>query len=381
MTRFPKWCAAVLVAAALAAVAGCEKRPTGLDPNPNAPEGVSNPNARLLAYRNSPLRYMVRDYASTNVDSFVGTTTAFPGSPTMPLITIVDGTPANSFELYRRAGSGKFERTSDYTLQSTFKYVSAGYETFFSTDPAPGSYAPPSYLARGLVDGVASHLSPISNEGRITTSPGPLAPILYNGDLQPLDSLFVISWVGVPNATGYWIHIYEKPISALERLFSALPAPISSTTAGDILIGYRAGNNPGGSVQFRLGDPTLLTLKSRPPLLGHDYQVRVSAVDETGHIIAQTPGDLDSMSLTPDMAQLAPAQFSADKTKIFFSLGGTRVARRRLQQRGPADAAALSAPAEEPLPPSGPLVHHNPFVRTLYLGPLQAQSSARRSRH
>jgi len=84
----------------------------------------------------------------------------------------------------------------------------------------------------------------------------------------------------------------------------------------------------GGSNTFRLGDPTLLTLKSTPPLLGHDYLVRITGVDATGQVIAQTPGDLDSMNLSADLAYLLGPTMRIDKAKLFFSLGGTKVTRR-----------------------------------------------------
>ncbi len=342
MTRFSKWFTVLAALMALAAAAGCEKRPTGFDPNPNTPEGIAAANARLVSYRNTGLRVMVRDYASTNIDSVVTAAYAFAGSSTMPLLLLLDGTPANSFEMYRRDDAGRFERTSDFALPSTFKYVNASYESFFTTDPSPSGYAPSSYMARGLVDGIASHQSPLSNEGKLTQTG--LLPITYNGSLQPLDSLFTVSWVGVPGAVGYWLHIYEKPIAGFERMISSLPAPIAYVTAGDLLIAYRKGNAPGASVQFQLGDTTLLTLKSRAPLLAHDYIVRVTGVDATGHVIAQTVGDLDSLGLSADLAFLSPPTFSVDKTKVFFSLGGTKVTRRTLN-RGPADATAEPTPA------------------------------------
>lgn len=366
MTRFRRWFAVALALGALVLAAGCEKRPTGFDPTPGTPEGTPSDNARLLVYRNSPLRVVVRDYASTNIDSVEVGAQAFGGSAIMPLLLLLDGTPANSFEMYRRSGTGAFERTSDFTLQSAVKFVKAGFEAFFTTDPAPGSYSPPSYLGRGLVDGIATHSSPLSNEGRLAAPD--VQPIIYNGDKQPFDSLFVVSWVGAPGAVGYWVHIYEKPIAGGGRLVSSLPAPIAYVTAGDLLIAYRAGNNPGGSVQFRLGDPGLLTLKSTAPLLGHDYQVRISGVDVNGQVIAQTPGDLDSVSLSADIAYLAPPSFIPEKTKVFFSLGSTKVARRRpLHVTAGDDAAAPPAPGVDPT-----LERNVPQVRFPYTRPWSA---------
>ena len=364
----------MMVLAALVLTAGCEKRPTGYDPNPNSPEGVPAADARLLSYRNSALRVLVRDYASTNIDSVAVGAQAFAGPSSMPLLLLLDGTPANSFELYRRSGSGKFDRTTDYALQSVFKFVIAGYEMFFSTYPAPGSYAPPSYLARGLVDGVASHQSPLSNESRLTAPD--LLPILYNGDLQPLDSLFVVSWVGVPGAVGYWVHIYEKPIPGGQRLVSSLPSPIAYVTAADEFLGYRPGNNPGGSVQFRLGDTSLLTLRYTPPLIGHDYLVRVSGVNADGQVIAQTRGNLDSLALSGDLAFLAPPSYSPEKTKLFFSLGGTKVARRTLTHLTDGDAAQEPAPAVNVT-----LERHNPLVQFPYIGPFRPLNPLRRAGH
>ena len=340
MTRYLRKSAVLAALLALVAAAGCETRPTGLDPNPDRPEGVPTANARLLSYRNYGLRVMLRDYGSANIDSVVLSATALPGSSQMPLLLIMDGTAANTFEMYRRDNGGKYERTSDATLPSRFKYINAGYEEFFTPDPAPSGFAPSSYLARGLVNGDATHSSPLSNEGQITQTA--LEPITYSGELFPLDSLFRVSWVGVPNAVGYWIHIYEKPIAGFERLLSSYPAPIAYETAGDLLIAFRPGNAPGGTLTFRMGTyPDMLVLKSGPPLLGHEYQIRVSGVDATGQVIAQTPGDLDSLGLSSDLAYLMPPSFHADKTKLFFSLGGTKVARRA--PLGPAGIAAGDA--------------------------------------
>jgi hypothetical protein len=373
MTRFSRILAAALAVVSLVLAAGCEQRPTGYDPNPNSPEGVPTAAAQLLAYRNAGLRVLARDYQSANIDSAESFAQAFPGPTTMPLLLLLDGTPANTFELYRINGGGKFERTADYPLQSIFKYVNAGYESFFSTDPSPGTYAPPSYLARGLVNGVASHQSPLSNEGRLTGSG--VLPITYNGDLQPIDSLFTVSWVGVPGAVGYWVHIYEKPTPGAQRLESSLPAPIAYITAGDEFIGYRAGNNPGGSVQFKLGDTSLLTLKYIPALLGHDYFVRVTGIDATGQVIAQTPGNLDSLAMSADLAYLAPPTYSPDKTKLYFSLGGTKVARRALTPRiTDGDGAQGAAPAMNLT-----VVRHNPLIQSPYVGPFRSLTPLRRA--
>jgi len=367
MTRFSRILAAATVLVVLGLAAGCEKRPTGYDPNPNAPEGVPAADARLVASRNAALRVLVRDYASVNIDSVEVGVQAFPGATTMPLLLLLDGTQANSFELYRRNGGGAFERTADYELQSTFKYINAGYEQFFTTDPSPSSFAPPTYEARGLLNSVASHASPLSNEGRLAVPD--VAPITYNGDLQPLDSLFVVSWVGIPNAVGYWVHIYEKPIAGGDRLTSSLPSPIAYVTAADEFIGFRAGNNPGGSVQFRLGDTSLLTLKYVPVLLGHEYYVRVSGVSADGQVIGQTPGNLDSVAMSPDLAHLAPPEYSLDKTKLFFSLGGTKVARRAVTPR----LTDGESPAEpEPTMDVTTLERHNPLVRFPYAGPYRS---------
>ena len=357
MTRLAKWTTPALLIGALALAAGCETRPTGYDPNPNSPEGVTTPDARLVAYRNQALRVMIRDYASTNIDSVVVGVQAFAGPTTMPLLLLFDGTQSNQFEMYRRDGGGKFQRTTDFDLDSHFKYVSAGIESYFTTDPEPGSYAPPTYLARGVLNGVATHKSPLSNEAMMLQTD--LPPVTYNGELHPTDSLFTLSWVGVSGAIGYWIHAYEKPIAAGQRVTCSIPGPLSYLTAGDLLIGYYDGNNPGGSVQYRLGSPGLLTLRYNAPLLGRDYFIRITAVDATGQVIAQTPGDLDSLSITADLAYLAPPEYSPDKTKLFFSLGGPKVT-RRLAGHGPALVGGSVPPAGDPFAgaPMGPPERH-----------------------
>jgi hypothetical protein len=358
MTRFTKWWFVALLAGALALAAGCEKRPTGLDPDPNRPEGVTTSQAMLVGYRNQALRVMIRDYASTNIDSVVVGVSAFPGPATMPLLLLFDATQSNQFEMYRRDSGGRFQRTTDFDLDSHFKYVSAGVETYFTTDPAPGTHQPPTYLGRGVLNGIVTHESPLTNEALLTQTD--LPPITYNGQLFPTDSLFTISWVAVDGAAGYWIHAYEKPIAASQRMTCSLPAPLSYLTAGDMLIGYMNGNNPGGTMQYKLGSPGLLTLRYNPPILGTPYFVRITAVDATGQVIAQTPGDLDSLNITADLAYLAPPEFSPDKTKMFFSIGGPAVQRRKLGNAPALVAGPSGSPGTEaPTPmPSGTLERH-----------------------
>src|SRR5262249_38541445 len=150
------------------------------------------------------------------------------------LLLLFDGTVANTFEMYRRDAGGNFIRTTDFDITSHFKYIDAGYETFFTTDPTPGSFTPSTYLARGLLNGVATHESPLSNGSRMPATD--LPPIIYNGELNPLDSLFTLSWVGVPGAVGYWLHVYQKPIPSGQRVTSSFAAPLSYKVASDLLI-------------------------------------------------------------------------------------------------------------------------------------------------
>jgi len=363
MTRFPKWWIPALLLGTLALAGACEKQPTGYDPDPNRPEGVTTTQAKLVAYRNQALRVMIRDYASTNIDSVVVGVSAFPGATTMPLLLLFDQTQSNQFEIYRRDGGGRFQRTTDFDLDSHFKYISAGVETYFTTDPQPGSYQQPTYLGRGVLNGIAKHQSPLSNEAHMLQTD--LPPILYNGELFPLDSLFTLSWVAVNGAAGYWIHAYERPIAAGQRLTSSIPAPLSYQVSSDLLIGYLDGNNPGGAMTYKLGSPGLLTLKSTAPLLGHEYVVRITAVDPTGQVIAQTPGDLDSTAMSADLAFLAPPEFSPDKSKVFFSLGGPKVTRRSLNH-GP---ALLAGPEASMAAPSGPGERHIANVTFPFMTP------------
>ena len=371
MTRSRKWFRAVLALAALMLAAGCEKRPTGFDPNPSRPEGVTSADVKLVTFRNAALRVLVRDYASPNIDSVSVGALAFDGPESMPLLLVFDGTPSNSFELFRRDDGGRFQRTTDFPIQSHFKFVNEGFEEFFTPDVAPSHYAPATYLARGLLDGLSTHASPLSNES-VMASAG-VVPITYNGDLQPLDSLFTIAWIGVPGAVGYWIHAFEKPIAGAQRLLSALPSPVAYFTTGDLLIGFYAGNNPGGTISYRLGQP-LFTLKSRAPLLGHDYYIRVSGVDATGQVIAQTVGDLDSLSLSADLAFLAPPSFTAEKTKVYFSIGGTKVARRALPH-GPASVISGEPGDASPV---GTLERHVADLHFPVIRPIQTYSRVTR---
>jgi hypothetical protein len=364
MTRSRKWFSAVLALAALMLAAGCEKRPTGFDPNPNMPEGATSADVKLVTYRNVAWPVLVLDTESGNTQ-LVGAS-AFDGPEDTPLLLVLDGTPSNTFEMYRRDDGGRFVRTTDFLIQSKFKFVNFGFEEFFSPDLTPSHYSPPTYLARGLLDGVATHASPLSNESRMGNAVPDFLPITYNGNLQPLDSLFTISWIGVPGAVGYWIHVFELPIPSAHALLASLPAPLAYKTAGDLLIGFYAGNNPGGSIQYRLGDP-LFRLKMERPLLGHDYYVRITGVDESGQVVAQTAGDLANVALTADLASLLPPDFPPDKSRLFFFTGGARVTRRHLS-RG--DASVIAGGTGE----SATAVSHIADLRFPVIRPLSRRS-------
>ena len=155
MTRFSRILAAALAVVSLALAAGCEKRPTGYDPNPNSPEGVPAVDARLLAYRNA-VRCGVT--TPTPIDS-AGSRRRSPARRPCRCCCCSTG------RQHVRALPSQWRGTSSargLRAAGVFKYVNAGYE-FSSAPTLPGSAHRHRTWRAGRGRG-ATPESPLSNE-------------------------------------------------------------------------------------------------------------------------------------------------------------------------------------------------------------------------
>ncbi len=280
---------AVLALAAAALAAGCAKKVTSVDAGFTQLEGRPDPRALIMVYPElTPASALWRDYG----DKGVGT----PGSigfgvdvkldssaarPTGSLhVLLLDGTPANGYELYRTAANGGLQRIGDFVIDPALKWLDTQWEVYSEDVAQPSGYVP-TYIGRGLLSGVAGRASPLTNP--TTPSPVLLTPnIMYTDSLTPADSLFRMSWTAVPGSAGYWLQVYQfSPRATIdEQMRSGQPAPIWDGNVTNAFVGYVAAP----ATSYRLGDPGALVLKYVPPVHNRQYRVRITGVDSEGRI-------------------------------------------------------------------------------------------------
>jgi hypothetical protein len=123
------------------------------------------------------------------------------------------------------------------------------------------------------------------------------------GGVEPLDSLFVMSWNTVPNAVAYYIHVYQESASLTdldEKIASGMPAPLFIGRSLDILVAHMPAPNPQPpSLSFQMPTPTghpteARVMTVRQTRFGQDYFVRIAAVDALGQLIAYTYGSFST---------------------------------------------------------------------------------------
>ncbi len=313
---------AVLALVALV-VAGCAKKLVTTDPNyvldstfVNNPahggvEGLYSDHAQLVVFPDVALSMdTLYDKAPIGVkgpeDSLV-TTWTFPLSPAdLPGHTftnwmipytpgavhgmIFDSTAANAYQVLRRESNGGFAQLKDYVLPPVSRMLGSQWDIFAFDDPRPSSFHPPTYVGRGVVSGVVSKTSPLTNLGKLT-SPD-VADIAYLGNRTPADSNVVMRWQPVDGAVGYWIQVYQFLTGASEetRFLASRPATFLTSSVRSQFVAYL----PGGLTEYQLGQPYppgMVVLTRTPLLMNREYFIRISAMNAQGQMIAMTRGD------------------------------------------------------------------------------------------
>jgi hypothetical protein len=279
--------AAALVLGALA-LAGCADKVTNVDAGYTAPEGRADANARLVVYPDAPI--VVETFTDLLPDGpdpgdeLQGTESRYVAQGSLHGM-IVDGTAASGYQVLRREANGGYAQLEDYTLNPVARFFDSHWELYAFTDARPSGFSPPSYLGRGVVSGVVTPLSPLTNPGLVGGSD--VADLTYTGEAFPPDSNITMTWNEVPGAVGYWIQIYQFMGGTQEKLLSAQPAPFVFADARNFFVGYVAA--PAGS--YTLNQPGATVLFQRGLLPGSEYFVRISAVNGQGRLIAFTYGD------------------------------------------------------------------------------------------
>lgn len=283
---------AVLGIAALA-LAGCSKKITRVDSAYTQPEGTPSADARLVIYPDVPVQIEVwGDVLPPGrgpEDTIQTVELRYLSGPGTIHGTIFDGTPASGYQVMRRESNGGFLAIEDFVLPPIRRWLQSQWEAYQFTDADPSGFSPATYLGRGVVAGVVTQSSPLTNRGLLTS--GTVDTLRYLGNRAPLDSLITMKWQPVAGAVGYWMQIYQLIGSNAEKLLSASPAPISTVKTRENFVGYIAA--PADS--FKIGQTTAQIFTYVPLISGIEYFVRVSAVDSQGRMIAFTYGDEETL--------------------------------------------------------------------------------------
>ena len=285
--------ATTLVALA-ATAASCSRHVTSTDASYTQVEGQLNANARLVGWRAESFKVFTYRDTSFGDDTkriYVGTDIIEVVPPGTLRIQLLDGTDASGYQIFSRDANGGFRNRLDHVLTSPRKWTESNWELYPFDDTTPGSFSPATYVGRGLVAGTATPQSPLSNLAQVSGRPA--GSIVWAETKAPTDSLFNMAWSEVPEAAGYWVHVfqYRSDLTAGAKRAGAAPSPVFNDKVRDIFVGY-VPNIAGPVVSYKLGSPTGATvLLRRGTLNGQTYQVRVCAVDANGAMIAYMPGD------------------------------------------------------------------------------------------
>lgn len=224
---------------------------------------------------------------------------------------IVDYVQSTGYQLFRQEEGGGYRQFADFAVRAARRWADRSYyagpqgvqvlnpgQLFAFADRGPNSLALKAYVARGVISGLSSTTSPLTNRGS-TPDSTTIPPLLYTGVIAPPDSLIPMSWEAISGAASYWVHIYQKRAdinSADDAIGIAQPSPVAQGQVRDLFLGHF----PGAITAYKLGDPPpagsrILVYRVLPGL--QEVLVRVSAVDAEGRMIASTGslGDRDSV--------------------------------------------------------------------------------------
>ena len=273
--------AVILVALAMA---GCTKKINAVDPSYTSPEGRTEASAQQIVYPDRPTTVYLFKLARLNceecVDSLVSVNQVYPTGLGAINGMIFDGTAASSYQILRREKNGGYASLYDYALNPSQRFAQSGWKLFDWLDRRPSGFDPPTYLGRGIVSGVVTPTTPITNVG--IGQPGDVQDIL----LTTNDSLRTIGWTSVDGAAGYILQIYSvKGGYANAAIHNAAPAPYASQDHLDYLVVWLPATQ--GTIDYS----KVKVLADRVLVPGAAYLLRISAVDPQGRLVGFSKGD------------------------------------------------------------------------------------------
>ena len=285
--------AGIALLAALAASSCSSKKivvdpSTGIEGMPSASQLVVYPDVPLTTYT---LDDVLRPICSED-DTLAAKVEERQADAATVHGVIFDYTPAGAYQALRDDGSS-FRALKDYLLQPVKRWPFSQTDAFEFLDPRPQPFPFQAYVGRGVVEGVITPDSPITNLGRITVQP--TASITYTGRTNlcgdvpgvgeaPPDSLLPMAWSAVPGAAGYWVHVYQFATGA-DYFDSRFPSPASLGRTVDYFMAFF----PAPATAYKIGDPLppggrIITRKTL--FNNTDYAVRITAVNTEGQLIA-----------------------------------------------------------------------------------------------
>jgi hypothetical protein len=305
---------AAVLALAGALAAGCSKKLT-TDPSITVPEGTPSSQLELVTFTDqSANKIRLTDRPSIAKVNFAPDSSADSiqtDASGHPLITsyrqfapgtvrglVFDRTAAEGMEIWRTDPNGGVRRLFDFALQPTQRILSTATNLYEFYDSDPNRSPNATYYARGLIGGVGSASSPVSNGSRPSTAT--LVPISYQAqrfgtplnitDPSQADSNIFMKWTPVPGAARYLIQIFtykSRVLTLGQRILTGAPAPIL-TDAHDVFLA----SVPGTISQFHLGvDPGATVYVPGTLRMNQEYYIRISALDANGALIGATMGE------------------------------------------------------------------------------------------
>jgi hypothetical protein len=229
-------------------------------------------------------------------DTFIGASSlTFGGDTTSAILQVLDASEANTVRPYRREGASQFTRFLDFDVPAFDRNLRTNTDLYLLRD-SRGILGASEYLAKGIVNGLETRSSPVSNQvfpwGHVENS------LILSIDRLQRDSVMAISFTPDPRAVVYVLEGYFSSVITTSRdlgALSSLPLPIAMThqfsSFGFVL--------PGEETQIRIPFYRVPFQKNLFPL---QFVMRMSAIDANGRVVARSAPDFIQRPLGRDEA-------------------------------------------------------------------------------
>lgn len=271
-----------------------------VDPVAPGQSSAPDPNVSLLGVQDQAVTSFTISDPGTPDDPFddrlLSTESfTFGGDTTSALLQILDTTPSNSFRPYRREGASQFTRFLDFDVPASDRDLRAHRDTYLLRD-SNGQFGVSEYLATGLVNGLETPSSPVSNKvvpwGHVTES------LILSISRVQRDSVMAISFTPDPRAVIYVLegYLFNTVITSRELgILSSFALPVALThqlsSVGFVL--------PGQETQVRI---PLYRVPFQKNLFPLTLVMRMTAIDANGRVVARSAPDFIRRPLGRDAA-------------------------------------------------------------------------------